>query len=75
MRHPSARELITIRDAHHNGTPLGWCCHGSLYGNSSHDHAGVAKLLLDAGAEPGSDTGEASQSVKAVLDNWRRERR
>ena len=71
LRHPNARELVAIRDAHHGGTPLGWCCHGSLYGNTSHDFAGVAKLLLEAGAEPGSDTSQASPSVKAVLDSWR----
>jgi ankyrin repeat protein len=72
LRHPAARELIATRDAHHGGTPLGWCCHGSMYGNTSHDHASVAKLLLEAGAEPGSDSTEASPSVQAVLADWRR---
>jgi ankyrin repeat protein len=71
LRHPDARELVAIRDGHHGGTPLGWCCHGSRFGNTSHDHAGVAKLLLEAGARPGSDTGEASASVEAVLSAWR----
>jgi len=65
-RHPDARELVAIRDAHHGGTPLDWCCHGSLHGNTSHDHASVAKLLLDAGS-PESDTREASPAVKAIL--------
>jgi ankyrin repeat protein len=73
LRHRDARTLVTIRDAHYGATPLGWCCHGSRYGNTSHDHAGVAKLLLDAGAQPGSDTGEASPSVEAILGAWRRE--
>lgn len=68
LRHPDARNLIAIRDANHGGTPLGWCCHGSLHGNRSHDHAGVARLLLAAGAVPGDDTGEASPSVRAVLE-------
>jgi ankyrin repeat protein len=72
LRHPAARELIATRDAHHGGTPLGWCCHGSMYGNTSHDHASVAKLLLEAGAEPGSDSTEASPSVQAILADWRR---
>jgi ankyrin repeat protein len=73
LRHPEAGELISIRDAHHGGTPLGWCCHGSLHGNLSHDHAGVARLLLEAGAQPGLETGEASASVQSVLARWRQE--
>lgn len=68
LRHPEARTLIATRDAHHGGTPLGWCCHGSVHGNRGRDHAGVAKLLLDAGAEPGDDTAEASVAVRAVID-------
>jgi ankyrin repeat protein len=67
LRHPDARTLLTIRDAHHGGTPLGWCCHGSLHGNRNHDHAGVARLLLAAGAVPGNETGEASAAVRAVI--------
>ena len=38
-----------------------------LHGNRSHDHAGVARLLLAAGAVPGEDTGHASPAVQAVL--------
>jgi ankyrin repeat protein len=72
LRHPEAGELVSIRDAHHGDTSLGWCCHGSLHGNPSHDHAGVARLLLDAGAQPGSDTREASASVQSVLARWRK---
>jgi ankyrin repeat protein len=67
LRHPDARALVSIRDAHYDATPLGWCCHGSLHGNPNHDHAEVARLLLDAGAQPGSDTSEASASVQSVL--------
>src|SRR5215510_7010666 len=59
LRHHDARELVLIRDTHYHATPLGWCCHGSLHGHPSHDHAGVARLLLDAGAQPGADTAEA----------------
>ena len=66
LRHPDARELVANRDARYGGTPLGWCCHGSLYGNRSHDHAGVAWLLLDAGAQRDSGTA-ASPTVQAVL--------
>jgi ankyrin repeat protein len=72
LRHRDARALIAIRDARYDATPLGWCCHGSLHGNTNHDHAGVARRLLEAGALPGSDTGEASPSVEAVLADWRR---
>jgi ankyrin repeat protein len=67
LRHRDARELVSIRDAHYEATPLGWCCHGSLHGNRSHDHARVARLLLEAGAQPGPDTQEASPSVQAAL--------
>lgn len=74
LRHRDARSLVAIRDAHYNATPLGWCCHGSRYGNTSHDHAGVAKLLLGAGAQPESNTGDASPSVEKVLADWRRGR-
>jgi ankyrin repeat protein len=67
LRHSDARALVSIRDAHYDATPLGWCCHGSLHGNRQHDHAEVARLLLAAGAEPGPDTDEASPSVQSVL--------
>jgi hypothetical protein len=72
LARPDARSLVAIRDAKYSATPLGWCCHGSRYGSTSHDHAGVAKLLLEAGARPGPDTSEASESVEAVLTNWSR---
>ena len=70
LRRPDARGLIEIKDAHYGATPLGWCCHGSRFGNRSHDHAGVAKRLLEAGAQPGPDSSEASPSVEAVLTAW-----
>ena len=53
--------------AEHHATPLGWCCHGSLHGNPLREHAEVARLLLEAGAQTGSDTRDASASVQAVL--------
>jgi ankyrin repeat protein len=67
LRHPDAAELVAIKDAHYAATPLGWCCHGSRFGNTDHDHAGVARLLLAAGAQPGADTNDASEEVEAVL--------
>jgi hypothetical protein len=71
LRRRDAVELLTIKDSHYGATPLGWCFHGSRFGNTSHDHAGVAKLLLDAGARPGPGPVEASPSVEAVLTSWR----
>ena len=68
LRHPDARALVGLKDAHYGATPLGWCCHGSLHGNRNHDHASVARLLLDAGARPGRDTTNASPAVRAVID-------
>lgn len=67
LKHRDARALVDIRDAHYGATPLDWCCHGSRYGNTSHDHAAVARLLLAAGAEPGANARDASPSVAAVL--------
>jgi ankyrin repeat protein len=67
LRDPRARELVTIRDAHHGGTPLGWCCYGSMHNASRGDHAAVARLLLDAGAKPDGDGEDASAAVQAVL--------
>jgi hypothetical protein len=70
LRRPDARALLTIKDALHGGTPLGWCCHGSRFGNTSHDHATVAKHLLEAGA-PRERSNVASPAVEAVLTSWR----
>jgi ankyrin repeat protein len=72
LRHRDGSELIRIKDAQYGATPLGWCCHGSLNGNTAHDHPAVARLLLDAGAKPGADTEEASPSVEEVLAQWDR---
>jgi ankyrin repeat protein len=68
LEHPDAPALVAVKDAHYGATPLGWCCHGSLHGNTGHDHAGVAQLLRDAGARVGPDTTTASAAVRAVLD-------
>lgn len=71
LSYPDARELVEFRDAHHGATPLGWCCHGSVHGNRGHEHAEVARLLLESGARPGPDTKEASPAVSSVLAAWR----
>ena len=74
LKHGSAPALLRTKDGCHGGTPLGWCCHGSRFGNTSKDHAGVAELLLESGALLGADTSEASPSVERVLASARRAR-
>ncbi len=66
LGHPDAPSLLTIRDGVHHATPFGWCCHGSLHGPRGHDHAGVARLLLEAGTPIDEDV-EASDAVLDVL--------
>lgn len=66
LGHPDAKSLLTLRDSAHHGTPFGWCCHGSLHGPKGHDHAGVARLLIEAGT-PIDDEIEASEAVLDVL--------
>jgi len=68
LRYDSGRALITRSDAHHNSTPLGWCCHGSLHGPSDGDFVHVARLLLENGAVP--DALEASDAVEELLAGW-----
>jgi ankyrin repeat protein len=70
LQYPRGRALIHTPDSTYGGTPLGWCCHGSLNGNSEHDHAGVARLLLAAGAIPKEDH-EASDAVLSVINEYR----
>ena len=71
LRDRQARALVNARDAVHASTPLGWCRHGSQHcGNPRADHAAVARMLLEAGAEP--EPGDASAAVRDVIDRWRR---
>lgn len=73
LNHPAVQrklpELLEAQDAHHNATPLGWCCHGSLHcKNPEGDYAGVAQQLLTAGAaRPDAAHVVASDEVKAVI--------
>lgn len=70
LRYPAGRALIETLDPTHQGTPLGWCCHGSLYcGNPRADHADVARLLIAAGARVPSGPTEASAAVQEVIDS------
>lgn len=48
---PAGRALIAVRDAHHQGTPLGWCRHGAQYGPTDGEFTVVEKLLLECGAQ------------------------
>jgi hypothetical protein len=51
LQHDRGKRLINTRERAHNGTPLGWCCHGSINcGNPRANHGEVARLLIGAGA-------------------------
>jgi len=68
LRYPRGRALIEAKDPQFGGTPLGWCCHGSLNCHSPRaNHADVANLLIAAGANAGGEH-EASDAVLAVID-------
>jgi ankyrin repeat protein len=69
LRYPAGRALLEARDSTYRGTPLGWCCHGSVNcGNPSADHAEVARLLLLAGARPDPEMRGCSDAMQAVLE-------
>lgn len=70
LRYPRGRALIERRDSQYQGTPLGWCCHGSVNcGDPRADHAAVARLLLDAGARIAGDM-RGSDAVAAVIAEY-----
>jgi hypothetical protein len=72
LRHPSGRALLASRDGTYGGTPLGWCCHGSVNcGSPRAEHAPVARLLVAAGARVEPDMGGCSEEVQAVLERAR----
>ncbi|MGH7448453.1 MAG: ankyrin repeat domain-containing protein, partial [Longimicrobiales bacterium] len=71
LRHERGRALINERDPHYGGTPLGWCVHGAANcGSPIADHAGVARLLLDAGAESVPVGDDVPESARAVLRDY-----
>jgi ankyrin repeat protein len=43
---PQGRALLTVRDAHHQDMPIGWCRHGAVHGPRGGDFAAVEQLLL-----------------------------
>ena len=68
LRYDRGRALIEAPDPRFNGTPLGWCCHGSLNcHNPRARHAEVARLLIAAGANIAGEH-EGSDDVLAVID-------
>jgi ankyrin repeat protein len=70
LRYPSGRALIEVRDPRFGGTPLGWCCHGSLNcHNARANHAEVARQLIAAGAIATDAMAEASDEVAAVIES------
>lgn len=71
LRYPDGRALVNQRDAVHDSTPLGWCCHGAVHcRNPRGDYPAVARLLVAAGArvDPNLD---APPEVRVVLKNDR----
>ena len=69
LRFPAGRALVHVLDASFHGTPLGWCCHGSLNcGRSGANHAEVARLLIAGGARATDGMRAASEPVRNVID-------
>jgi hypothetical protein len=71
LNHPAAKKLgdrlVNAIEKTHNGTPLGWCCHGSsMHRNPRGDYVTVAELLTAAGGT-GASPDQASDPVRAVL--------
>jgi ankyrin repeat protein len=72
LRHARGRALIDDRDPNYHGTPLGWCVHGAINcGSRTADHAGVARILLDAGAERVPVGDDVPEDVRAVVNRGR----
>jgi hypothetical protein len=66
LRYPAGRALLDSREPTYGGTPLSWCCHGSLNcGRAQANHAAVARLLIEAGAkiDPAMECSDAMQAV------------
>jgi len=71
LGHASGRVLLEARDSTYQGTPLQWCCHGSVdCGDPRANHVAVARALLAAGAEP-VPGGRVSDEVAAVIEDRR----
>jgi ankyrin repeat protein len=58
---------VDARDAHYNGTPLGWTDHASMHrAGQDRDYAVCARLLVTAGATPPKSFG--SEIVRAAVE-------
>jgi ankyrin repeat protein len=71
LRYAAGRALVDVRDPSFDGTPLGWCTHGSRNsGRRSADYAGVARSLIAAGAriEPRMVEEDLPDELHAVID-------
>src|SRR5690606_7113357 len=68
LRYESVRAIINRKDPTHGGTPLGWCVHGAHNASiPGGDPAAVARMLLDAGAEPGTYLDEMPRAVRVAM--------
>jgi hypothetical protein len=72
LNHPATKKLggrlVNAVEPTHNGTPLGWCCHGSsMHRNPQGDYPAVAKMLIAAGGT-GANVEQADEEVRAVLN-------
>jgi ankyrin repeat protein len=65
--HPPLEAL----DLRYQAPPLGWACHGSQFGwyKQTGDYAGVAEVLLEAGAKP-PERISGSPAVREVLRKY-----
>lgn len=74
LEHPGTREVLDLPDLTHHSTPFGWCVYGSVHGPKG-DHAGVARLLWNAGARPRVPVtpSDASPAVLSTLGELERE--
>jgi ankyrin repeat protein len=71
LRRPAGRALLEVREPVYGGTPLSWCSHGSANsGRREADHAEVARMLIAAGVQVGSEMAdwEGSDAFMAVID-------
>ncbi len=68
---------INLRDKNWDSPPLGWCCYGSLQQRApTSDFPGVARALLEAGAELDPNREDnAADDVGEVIAEFRRARK
>ena len=68
LREERGRGLVHDRDPSYGATPFGWCWHGAVHrGAAKANHAAVARLLLDAGAEAPPDADDLPETLSRVV--------